>query len=40
MAKTDLTLDFDEYLNILLTKSKKKLSNKAAMLTVEDVTIK
>ena len=38
-VKMDLTLSFDEYIDILLTKSKKKLSNKAAMLIVEDLTI-
>ena len=39
-VKTDLTLDFDEYVDILLAKTKKKLGAKAAMLTVEDLTVK
>lgn len=40
IVRADLSTDFDEFLDFLLQKSKKKLGNKAHMLTVDDLTVK
>jgi hypothetical protein len=39
-TKADLNASFDEFLDFLLEKSKRKLGNKGAMVTVDDLTVK
>ena len=39
-TKADLSTNFDDFLHFLLEKSKRKLGNKGAMVTVGDLTVK